>query len=240
MQWFPKYSSQLPFSPLRRHMAQPYCRPPTYNYPGGLWYSRGSARAPPAGPRRPDAGVVLLVRTAARLWAAKSTVLGSGQIGGDVSKIRLTIIDDTGAVSFVGPAHGAKVLTAACSARPANVAALLAAARPYDAHMVDQVLDGLAIFDEHNGPERYQAIHTALTRGHHEPFRVVDSITRTVSLEPVETGVILFNLTAQRIVQVQNSYSVLLRRDRGRIRAAGKPTRQLYRYELPQDWSIVP
>jgi hypothetical protein len=157
-----------------------------------------------------------------------------------VSKIRLTIIDDTGTVSFVGPAHGAKILTAACSARPANVTALLAAARPFDPQMVDQVLDGLAIFDEHNGPEQFQAIHAALTRGHSGPFRVVDSITRAASLEPVETGVILFNLAAQRIVQVQNSYSALLRRDRGRIRAAGKPTRHLYRYELPHDWSIVP
>ncbi len=48
------------------------------------------------------------------------------------------------------------------------------------------------------------------------------------------------DLPAQRIVQVQNSYAALLRRDRGRIRTAGRPTRHLYRYVLPDEWRLVP
>ena len=160
-----------------------------------------------------------------------------------VSDIRLTMIDPVGAVSFIGPAHGAKVLTAACSKGPATLDELLQTARPFDAEMVDGVLDGLALFDEHNDSGNYAAIHDLLATLHPRdtpPFRVVDDVTRAASLAPVASGLILFNLTAQRIVQVQNSYCGLLRRDRGRIRASGRPTRHLYRYELPSEWSIVP
>jgi hypothetical protein len=160
-----------------------------------------------------------------------------------VSDIRLTMIDQAGAVSFIGPAHGAKVLTAACSKGPATLNELLQTARPFDAEMIDGVLDGLALFDEHNGAGNYAAIHDLLASLHPRdtpPFRVVDDVTRAASLTPVSTGLILFNLTAQRIVQVQNSYCSLLRRDRGRIRASGRPTRHLYRYELPSEWSLVP
>jgi len=92
-------------------------------------------------------------------------------------------------------------------------------------------------------PELLPAIHDLLATLHPRdlpPFRVVDDVTRAASLAPVSTGLILYNLTAQRIVQVQNSYCSLLRRDRGRIRASGRPTRHLYRYELPSEWSLVP
>lgn len=160
-----------------------------------------------------------------------------------MSDIRLTVIDRDGAVSFIGPAHGAKMLTAACSKGPENLADLLATARSYDAEMVDGLLDGLALFDEHNVAGNYAAIHDLLASLHPRalpPFRVVDGVTRAASLAPVSTGLILFNLTAQRIVQVQNSYCGLLRRDRGRIRISGRPTRHLYRYELPSEWSLVP
>jgi hypothetical protein len=59
-------------------------------------------------------------------------------------------------------------------------------------------------------------------------------------LEPRRLGVIIFNLKARRIVQVQNSYSELLRSDRGRVRVDGRPTRQIYRYSLPEEWAILP
>ncbi len=160
-----------------------------------------------------------------------------------MSDIRLTVIDEQGTVSFVSPAHGAKVLTAACSRRPAHLAALLDAAQPYDADLIAYLRDGLAVFDEHNADGRYEAVHTALRTTppvQSPPFRVVDDVTRVASLTPVAAGLILFNLPAQRIVQVQNSYSAIQRRDRGRIRASGRPTRHLYRYELPTDWSLVP
>jgi hypothetical protein len=157
--------------------------------------------------------------------------------------MRLTIIDRDEAVSFVAPGHGSKVLTAACSQRPADLTGLLAAAESYDPDLVRYLRDGLANFDEHNARDRYGAIHARLAAGpptRTPPFRVVDDVTRAASVRPAGAGLILYNLPARRIVQVQNSYSTILRRDRGRIRASGQPTRRLYRYELPGDWSLVP
>jgi hypothetical protein len=158
-----------------------------------------------------------------------------------VTDFRLTVIDPLGAVSFVSPAHGAKILTAACSKNPPSFADLFALARPYDTELIDTILDGLAHFDEHNGPGNYRTILDMLDGGGVKvPFRVVDVGTRRASLAPVGSGLVIYNLTAQRIVQVQNSYCNLLRRDRGRIRASGRPTRHLYRYELPGEWQLVP
>lgn len=157
--------------------------------------------------------------------------------------IRLTIVDAAGAVSLLGPAHGAKVFTAACSRDPLALPDLLEHARTYDADLASFVLDGLAVFDEHNGAGNYTAVHAAL-RGtppaEMPPFRVVDELTRVASVTPAGHGLVLFNLPARRIVQVQNSYSVLQRRDRGRVRAEGRPTRRLYRYELPAQWRLIP
>jgi hypothetical protein len=160
-----------------------------------------------------------------------------------VTSFRLTVIDHAGAVSFISPAHGAKMLAAACSRNPPALDDLFAVARPYDTELVDTVVDGLALFDEHNGPGNYRAIHDMLATSASAdlpPFRVVDDLTRRASLTPVHSGLILYNLPARRIVQVQNSYCNLLRRDRGRIRASGRPTRHLYRYELPGEWRLVP
>lgn len=157
--------------------------------------------------------------------------------------MRLTMIDALGSASFIAPAHGAKILTAACSRGPATIGDLLQIAQPWDAEMVEGVIDGLALFDRHNSLGNYAAVHDMLTQlKPHDmpPFRVVDEATRAASLAPVSTGLVIFNLPAQRIVQVQNSYSSLLRQDRGRIRTAGRPTRHLYRYRLPEEWHLVP
>lgn len=156
---------------------------------------------------------------------------------------RLTVIDTAGAVSLISPGHGAKILTAACSKNPANLDELFQIARPYDTELIAHWLDGLAYFDEHNGPDRYAAIHRVLAESRPAevpPFRVVDAVTRAAGFSPVLSGLILYNLPAQRIVQVHNSYCSLQRRDRGRIRASGRPTRHLYRYELPREWRLVP
>lgn len=72
------------------------------------------------------------------------------------------------------------------------------------------------------------------------PFRVVDERTRHLSLKPVATGLILYNLKALRIIQIQNSYAEVQRADRGRVRQNGRPTRILYYYKLPEEWNIVP
>lgn len=157
--------------------------------------------------------------------------------------MRLTVVDAAGAVSLVGPAHGAKVFTAACSHNPATVTDLLDQASHYDAELVAFILDGLAVFDEHNSATNFAVAHAALAAlegAGTAPFRVVDEVTRTASVTPAGHGLVLFNLVAHRIVQVQNSYGVLRRRDRGRVRAHGRPTRRLYRYELPASWSLIP
>lgn len=157
--------------------------------------------------------------------------------------IRFTVIDDAGTFSFVGPCHGIKMLVAACSRYPQTGRQLLDFARRYDTDLVDQVQSGLAVFDEHNTRENSVAFHTAsegVAPSALPPFRVLDEYGRRLSLAPVGTGLILFNLSARRIIQVQNSYAEVLRTDRGRIRENGHPTRTLYHYTLPDEWSIVP
>jgi len=154
-----------------------------------------------------------------------------------VSTMRFTVVDDAGTISFVGPAHALKVLAAACSRRPADHRALLTLAGDYDTDLAHRVRRGLTEFD---------AAHHASPNGSAgdgetgNPFRVVDESSRRRSLEPARAGVVVFNLNARRIVQVQNSYANLERRGRGRVRRNGKPTRALYHYELPADWAIVP
>ena len=161
----------------------------------------------------------------------------------DVFTMRFTVVDGTGTVSFVGPCHALKMIAAACSRCPRDHRELLEFTAEYDARLSRDVLAGLAVFDEHNVPGNVDAIRAQLsTNGAVDvpPFRVLDELTRQRSLDPVRAGLVVFNLPAQRIVQVQNSYADLGRQGRGRIRRDGRPTRRLYHYELPGDWSIVP
>jgi len=74
----------------------------------------------------------------------------------------------------------------------------------------------------------------------HPVLRVLDDDTRHESLEPVSIGLVIFNLPAKRIIQVQNSYGVLKRSDRGRYFENGQPTERLYFYRLPSEWSLLP
>ena len=71
-------------------------------------------------------------------------------------------------------------------------------------------------------------------------FTVVDPRTEEVSLSPVRAGVVVFNLVAKRIVQLQNTYSEIRRKGRVRVVRNNQPTDRVYRYELPPDWSLVP
>jgi hypothetical protein len=152
------------------------------------------------------------------------------------------VVDATGTVSFVVPAHVVKMLAAACSHGPVDHRQLLDRARRYDPAAITVVTNGLAVFDEHNTGEHFSTIHGRLAEDAPAgpPFRVVDAVTREASLAPVDAGLVVFNLPARRIVQVQNSYAELQRRDRGRIRAEGEPTGRLFHYQLPAEWSILP
>lgn len=158
--------------------------------------------------------------------------------------MRYTVIDARGSVSFVAPVESLKPLVAACSHRPATVGALLRAVRPYDDKLADDVVSALAVFDEHVTPETPDRLHAWLDAATEQPapaFRVLDDRTRRESLRAVRGGLILFNLKAQRIVQVHNNLVRVRRRDRGRVRASGVPMDgNLYAYELPEDWSLVP
>jgi hypothetical protein len=66
--------------------------------------------------------------------------------------IRLTVVDEEGTVSFVAHASAAVALTAACSHNPMRLRELLDASERYDRALRTLVLQGLAVFDEHNLP----------------------------------------------------------------------------------------
>ncbi|MBA2362230.1 MAG: hypothetical protein H0V86_01715 [Chloroflexia bacterium] len=157
--------------------------------------------------------------------------------------MRFKVLDPAGAISFVGPCHGLKVLTAACAKNPTTLAELLEYTRAYDAQLSEYLLNGLAVFDEHNTAESNGAIRGTLETAAPEktpPFRVLNTITEGASTEPVGAGLVIFNLPARRIIQVQNAYASVERQDQGRIRENGMPTRRLYRYALPQEWRLLP
>lgn len=214
--------------------------------------------------------------------------------------MRYTIIEPTGTISFIAPWNTLKALVAGCSRKPApgDLLALLEAASKYDTGLKDYVLNGLAVFDEHNSlskeageemtlsPELERELAELLGRvdlptpppgseieleesdwelsaeptseitydellqqqrklrgiapSRHPVLRVGDEATRRESLEPIRIGLVIFNLPAKRIIQVQNSYGVLRREDRGRYFEDGQPTDRLYFYRLPSDWSLLP
>jgi len=161
--------------------------------------------------------------------------------------MRFTVIDERGTVSFVAPCNALKALVAACSKFPADIESLLEASEPYDNDLKENVMNSLALFDEHNGSGKYERIHSMLDyadeqRAQHDvpAFRVVDEKTRNASLQPVKAGLVLFNLKERRIIQIHNTYDNVRRQDRGRIHKGGEPTDKLYHYRLPMDWQIVP
>jgi hypothetical protein len=157
--------------------------------------------------------------------------------------MRFTVVDRGGTISFPGPPHGLKAIAAACSAGASDHRGLLETLAQYDARLAAFVLNGLAVFDEHVARGNPDSIRAWLDHGgsaSESPLRVVDDATRRVSLEPRRLGIVIYNLAARRIVQIQNSYAELLRADRGRVRVDGEPTNRIFRYSLPKDWLILP
>lgn len=157
--------------------------------------------------------------------------------------MRYTVIDRRGTVSFVAPCDTLMPLVASCARDPQSLEELLTLADEYSSGIEEKILCSLAVFDEQNTPESFGSIHRALDlcRPHELPaFRVLDDRTREASLTPVHAGVVVFNLPAKRIVQIQNSYAEIKRRDRGRATKPASPERRLIKYELPPYWSLVP
>jgi hypothetical protein len=152
--------------------------------------------------------------------------------------MRYTVVDPEGTVSFVGPPHVLKMLVAACAQMPTHLADVLGYLKRLDRQFAEQVANGLAVFDEH---------HVGTSAGPATPappitnvFRVIDAASRQASLQPMRSGVVLFNLPRRRIVQIQNSYAEIDRQARGRLRRDGRPVPTFYSYNLPSEWSIVP
>ncbi len=160
-----------------------------------------------------------------------------------MTRIRYTVTDGETTTSFIGPGHVLKMMVAACARGPKSLRDMLSHVERYDAAFVRDVLNGLSVFDEHNIRGNTVAIERQIADLQPDdlpPFRVYNETTRAASTQPAQSGLIVFNLDARRIVQVQNSYSEILRVDRGRIRHNGEPTRSLYHYRLPGEWALVP
>lgn len=156
--------------------------------------------------------------------------------------MRLTIIDEQQTVSFVAPPHALKAIAACCANGAGASAEILTALAHYDAGLSRRLRDQLAIFHEHNTIHDTGWIDQRLAglTGYEPAIVVLNDETRRASLEPARLGLVVFNLPARRIVQVQNSYANLERSDRGRVRRNGKAVSTYYSYSLPDDWSIVP
>lgn len=163
--------------------------------------------------------------------------------GGPMNLLRCTVIDDRGAVSFIIDGDALPAMVKACASNPHDLEPLLDAVAPYYSSLRERVFNGLAVFDERNMPGHCEAIHEAFRFcAPHEqpPFRVLDEETREMSLRPVKAGVVLFNLRARRIVQVQNSYREITRSGRGRVFDGQRLTERRFAYRLPEEWALVP
>ena len=157
--------------------------------------------------------------------------------------MRFTIIDRSGGISFVGDHRILDALVAACAHEPRTYHELLDAADQYDKRVRDFVLSALAVFDEHNTPENLAAIHAILAEiraARTPPFRVLDEVTRAASVQPVRSGLVIFNLPERRIIQVQNSYREIVRSGAVQVHDGQRWTRMARKYAVPESWSIVP
>jgi hypothetical protein len=157
--------------------------------------------------------------------------------------IRLTIVDTEGTVSFIAHASAAVALVAACASNPTTLHELLDASTRFDRGLRDKVLNGLAVFDEHNLPDNLSDIHQqlqALAPRNTPVFRVLDPITREASLRSVRSGVVLYNLPARRIVQIENTYEPLASSGEVNYHNGKFLSIRLVHYKLSPDWTIVP
>ncbi len=157
--------------------------------------------------------------------------------------IRCTVIDERGAVSFIAHADALPALVAACATNPSSLEELLDRADPYYRTLKDYVLSGLAVFDEHNTSDEFSSIREELERRppyQHPVFRVVDEVTREVSLQPVKAGAVVFNLRDKRIIQIINTYREIRRTGMARVFDGEGFTGRVFRYRLPEEWSLVP
>ena len=157
--------------------------------------------------------------------------------------MRFTVVEPTGTASFILHGDALPAFLAACAHNPTDLPSLLTSVDRYYHDLHEHVTSALAVFDEHNSQSNPAAIHGAFDfLPPHElpPFRVIDERTREESLRPVKAGVVVFNLLARRIVQIQNTYHRIQRRGRGRVYEGGRLTNRTFIYRLPEQWALVP
>ncbi|MDA8217721.1 MAG: hypothetical protein M0Z94_08915 [Dehalococcoidales bacterium] len=156
--------------------------------------------------------------------------------------MRYTIVAELNTTSFVASCDSLSALVAACANNPRQLEEFLALTTLYDDNIAEYISCGLAVFDEHNVEGHYEVIHSALKYCLPQElpvFRVVDQETRKASLQPVKAGIVIFNLSAHRIIEMQNTYAGVRRR--GKIVGHdSEGRRRVFRYELPANWAIVP
>ena len=138
--------------------------------------------------------------------------------------VRITVIDDERTVSFVAPGHALKMTVAACARDPRSIGEFVASLGNFDPDLASSLAADLEAEPGAGSP--------VLT--------VEDEETRRQSLEPADSGVVVVNLPARRIVQVRNDVGEIHRSDRGRMRRNGRPLQLFYHYDLPPEWAIVP
>lgn len=156
---------------------------------------------------------------------------------------RLTIIDESGGISFVSHGEAIPALLKACATNPQTIGELLERVEPYYHGLQERVNNALAMFDERNTPGQYDAIHGALSRARPEEsplFRIVDEETREASLRPVKAGAVVFNLIDRRIITLQNGYQEITRTGRGEVFDGERMTGARFTYRLPKAWVLVP
>jgi hypothetical protein len=158
-------------------------------------------------------------------------------------QVRITFIDLNGTVSFGAEGHVLKMLAHACSRNPVDFGEVLGILDKLDPETAISTRKGIAKFDEFVVADDPDSITEWLQSNDPidgQPIRLVDPRFREATLTPLELGIVLFNLPDRRVVQIENKYGALQRRDRGRLRREGRPVAQIYRYELSDDWSLLP
>ena len=157
--------------------------------------------------------------------------------------LRLTLIDDSGGISFIAHGEALPALLRACTTNPTGIDDLLERSEPYYAGLRERIINGLAMFDERNTPGHYDAIHAALEHAAPDEsplFRIVDEVTREASLRPVKAGAFVINLIDRRIITLQNGYQQINRNGRGEIFDGERMTGDTFIYRLPKTWALVP
>ena len=160
-----------------------------------------------------------------------------------MSLMRITIIHETGTVSFGAEPHVAKMILHAAAKNVRTIEQVIEVLPSLDPDAAASLRAGIARFDEFVVPgdsASIQAWVTAHAPDNPEPFRLLDPAMREATLTPLGYGIVVFNLIDKRVVQIENSYAPLRRKDRGRMRRDGRPIAQIYRYELPEEWAMLP